>query len=226
MLNKYCIFLSSWKKKATFFLFHICDVRQLISFSTLRVSLCHPADLYSLRWCVPQFSRLLLPPLCLLSSLSDCLLFPSLYLHLFFFFICHFPLISLPCLFPLFSLSSSFVSLSVFAFFSCILFIDIVFHLYLWIFPFVFCLTPSSRPRQVYFSVLLSVSKALEMNYWTDWPLAAQLLFGCGVCVFSLIPFQFFKCFWSCMSLSVFVLLSVCVNLVWVCVHFCAAFVC
>ena len=106
------------------------------------------------------------------SSLSDCSIVSSflrswLSLHLRFLFVIFFP--------PSPSLSLwCFVSLSV-------SFFDIIFRLCA--FPFVslsIFMTRPRQPQQVYFSGLLSVSKALKMNYWTDWPLAAQLMFGCA----------------------------------------------
>lgn len=80
-------------------------------------------------------------------------------------------------------------------------FVFIIFHVFfipfllsgLFVFAFFFDLrsyicSPFFRfcwyPRRFYFSGFLFVSEALEMNYWTEWPLAVQLLFGCDALVF------------------------------------------
>lgn len=100
------------------------------------------------------------------------------------FLICHF---SPPS--PSLSLSLwCFVSLSV-------SFFDIIFRLCAFpLFPFLSLWLAPRQPQQVYFSALLSVSEALKMNYWTDWPLAAQL-FGCVSVSFLCFHISFSKFF-------------------------------
>lgn len=165
---------------------------QLISFSTHCVSLCHPQiSVLSVDVSLSFHVSCSLPPSpCFIVWRFACFLLSVSFL------ICHY----LPSLSQsLFSLSLSLCQpVCLFPVYPSLTFSISVFFLFFISFSSI----ASSQPRQVYCSGLLSVSKALDMNYWSDWPLAAQLMFGCGV--FSLIPFQFFKCFWLCMSLRVF----------------------
>lgn len=143
------------KKKRSHFLFLYlwCQTVHLFLI-TLCQPLSSPDLFFSLLMC-PLISMSLSTPCCSLSLLCLCVVSSSLYSLSsldFFYFICHFPpsSVSFSSLFSLWS----FVSLSLFAFSSCILFFEII-VLYLSFSPFVvFCW----YPRQFYFSALLSLS--------------------------------------------------------------------
>lgn len=206
-----------------------------LSFNTLCQPLSSP-HLHSLCWCLPQFSCLLLPPsLLFFLCLTACLFSPLYSLpspHLLL--ICHFPLSILPVFPPSSFLLSSFVSLSRFCLFL---------HVILWhnILPFmsVFFLCflsisagfpPAGPARSILVVYFLSLKPWRWIIEQTD-PWLHSCCLGV-VCVFSLIPFQYFKCLWSCFSLYVFLnnwSASVyCMHLVFVVsvCAFCAVFTC
>lgn len=219
-------FFSPLLEKGHFFLFYVCDVRQLISFSTHCVSLCQPqisilsVDV-SLNFHV-SCSLLLFCLLCLIASF-----FPPLCIHrcLYISIFClSFPFIFLPCLFLAFLFLSSFVSLSVFAFF---LHWHNILSLSLY-FPFVSHYLPDSLqadPRSILVVYLPSLKPWRWIIEQTD-----PWLHSCCLGVVCL----FFWFHFSSLSASGFVCLSVFLNnlgvpavvVPCVCAHFCAVFVC
>lgn len=116
-----------------------------------------------------------------LQCLSTCFLLSVLIAvstsPLAFVMIVYLPSLSLLYLFSL----CFFVSLSAFFILHILLWHNLLSQRFFSVSPF------CCGAQRVCFSGLLSgFSWALEMNYWTVWPLDAQLLFGCGV---------FFNCF-------------------------------